>query len=176
MTALAKRHPRFGYRRIGALLRGDGWRLNDTRVQRLWRLEGLKVPQRQRKRRRLGHSVNSCTRRRAKRLNQVWTYDFVLDRIEDARRPKILTIVDEYSRECLALVVARSITAETVIATLARLAAQRGPPSRSDRTTAPNSSPLPCISGSRPRPASRSSSRRAARGRTPTARRSTASC
>jgi putative transposase len=128
MRSHAAKHPRFGYRRVAALLRADGWDVNNKRVHRLWRREGLKVPVRQRKRRRLGHSANSCTRRRAERKNHVWTYDFVHDRTEDGKRLKILTIVDEYTRECLDLVVARSITAQVVIAALARLVALRGAP------------------------------------------------
>jgi putative transposase len=128
MKAHAAKHSRFGYRRVAALLRADGWDVNNKRVHRLWRREGLKVPQRQRKRRRLGHSANSCTRRRAERMNQVWTYDFVHERTEDGKRLKILTIVDEYTRESLDLVVARSITAQAVIAALARLVALRGAP------------------------------------------------
>jgi len=128
MMACAAKHPRFGYRRVGALLRADGWDLNDKRVHRLWRREGLKVPQRQRKRRRLGHSGNSCTRRRAERMNQVWTYDFVLDRTEDGKRLKLLTVVDEHTRECLAIEVSRNITAEVVIGVPVRRVAQRGPP------------------------------------------------
>lgn len=128
MRALAAKQPRFGYRRIAALLRSQGWDVNDKRVHRLWRREGLKVPVRQRKRRRLGHSANSCTRRRAERINQVWTYDFVHDRTEDGKRLKILTIVDEHTRECLDLVVGRSITALAVIAALERLVAHRGAP------------------------------------------------
>src|SRR5215831_7131033 len=78
MRRLAARHPRFGSPRILQLLIAEGWRVNHKRVERLWRREGLKVPQRQRKRRRLGHSANSCSRRRAERMNEVWTYD--LDR------------------------------------------------------------------------------------------------
>lgn len=128
MKAQAAKHPRFGYRRVAALLRAEQWDVNDKRVHRLWRREGLKVPVRQRKRRRLGHSANACTRRRAERMNQVWTYDFVLDRTEDGKRLKLLTVVDEYTRECLAIEVARSITAEVVIATLERIVAERGPP------------------------------------------------
>ena len=128
MKAKATRHPRFGYRRIAALLRAERWDVNDKRVYRLWRREGLKVPQRQRKRRRLGHSANSCTRHRAERMNQVWTYDFVHDRTEDGKRMKLLTIVDEYTRECLDIVAARSITAAAVIEVLARLVAERGAP------------------------------------------------
>ncbi len=128
MKAQAAKHPRFGYRRVAALLRAEQWDVNDKRVHRLWRSEGLKVPQRQRRRRRLGHSANSCTRRRAERRNQVWTYDFVHDRTEDGKRLKILTIVDEYTRECLDLVVARSITAQAVLVALERLVARRGAP------------------------------------------------
>src|SRR5262249_43414482 len=76
---LAREHPRYGYRRITALLRREGWAVNRKRVHRLWRREGLKVPQVQRKRRRLGASENGCTRRRAERPGQVWSYDFVID-------------------------------------------------------------------------------------------------
>ena len=134
MRRLAARHPRFGSPRILQLLIAEGWRVNHKRVERLWRREGLKVPQRQRKRRRLGHSANSCSRRRAERMNEVWTYDFVLDRTEDGKRLKMLTIVDEYTRECLAILVARHITAVDVVETLRRLIAERGAPAhvRSD--------------------------------------------
>lgn len=128
MKAQAASHPRFGYRRVAVLLRAEQWDVNDKRVHRLWRREGLKVPVRQRKRRRLGHSANACTRQRAERMNQVWTYDFVLDRTEDGKRLKLLTVVDEYTRECLAIEVARSITAGAVIATLERIVAKRGAP------------------------------------------------
>jgi putative transposase len=128
LRALARQHPRFGYRRIHQLLLKLGWSVNRKRVHRLWKQEGLRVPQTRRKRRRLGDSANGCIRRRAQRINHVWTYDFVHDRTEDGRRLKILTIVDEYSRECLNNSAARSITAEGVIATLAALIAERGPP------------------------------------------------
>jgi transposase InsO family protein len=134
MHELARRHPRYGYRRVAALLRQEGWRVNTKRVHRLWRREGLKVPQKQRKRRRLGTSANGCTRRRAERADEVWSYDFVLDQTADGRRLKVLPIVDEYTRECLALVVARRITARDVVAVLARLFRERGRPAhlRSD--------------------------------------------
>lgn len=134
LKRLAAKHPRFGSPRIGDLLRREGWDVNHKRVERLWRRERLQVPQRQRKRRRLGLSANSCTRRRAESANHVWTYDFVMDRTEDCRRMKLLTVVDEYTRECLAIEVARSLTAHDVTRVLERLFAERGAPAhvRSD--------------------------------------------
>jgi putative transposase len=128
MHELARKHPRFGYRRVAILLRQEGWRVNTKRIHRLWRLEGLKVPKKQRKKRRLGSSANGCTRRRATCPNEVWSYDFVMDQTMDGRRLKILPIVDEFTRECLVMVVARRITAKDVVAVLARLFAQRGCP------------------------------------------------
>ena len=119
MVALSKENPRYGYRRVWALLNREGWSVNKKRVQRLWREADLKVPAgRQRKRRRIGDSENGCTRRRAGHVDHVWTYDFAMDTTEDGRRLKVMPIVDEYSRECLALEVARSITAEDVLSTL----------------------------------------------------------
>ena len=134
MLSLARRHPRYGYRRITALLRRAGWAVNKKRVQRLWRKQGLKVPKTRRKRRRLGTSANSCTRRRAEYRNHVWTYDFIFDRTDDGRMLKFLTVVDEFTRECLALPVARNFQAHDVIAVLERLVGERGAPAfiRSD--------------------------------------------
>jgi transposase InsO family protein len=135
MIALSRENPRYGYRRVWALLRREGWAVNKKRVQRLWRETGLKVPaSRERKRRRLGSSENSCTRRRAEYIDHVWSYDFAMDATEDARRLKIMPVVDEYSRECLALEMERSITAKGVVRTLDRLFAERGEPAyvRSD--------------------------------------------
>jgi putative transposase len=128
MIELAREHPRYGYRRITALLRREGWSVNRKRVHRLWRQAGLKVPQVQRKRRRLGSSDNSCTRRRSERPNHVWSYDFVLDQTADGRRLKVLPIVDEYTRECLTIEVERSLTAEDVVSTLEYLFEVRGEP------------------------------------------------
>ena len=128
MLALARRHPRYGYRRIWALLRRDGFRVNRKRVYRLWRKEGLKVPTKQRKRRRLGHSGNGCVRHRAERINHVWCYDFVSDQTVDGRTVKFLTVEDEYTRECLAIEVERSITSREVIETLRYLFEVRGAP------------------------------------------------
>ncbi len=128
MRDLARHRPRFGYRRIAALLRREAWCASDTRVFRLWRQEGLKVPQKKRKRRRLGASENGCDRRRAEHKDHVWCWDFVFDRTASGSVLKWLSIVDEYTRECLALKVDRSITSEDVIDTLAELFAMRGVP------------------------------------------------
>ena len=134
MVALSKENPRYGYRRVWALLRREGWEVNKKRVQRLWREAGLRVPAKERKRRRLGTSENGCTRRRAKYIDHVWSYDFAMDTTQDGRRLKVMPVVDEYSRECLALQIERSITAEDVVETLARLFTERGEPAyiRSD--------------------------------------------
>ena len=125
---LVRRHPRFGYRRIWALLRAEGWDVNRKRIHRLWRREGLKVPKNRRKKRRVGDSANACHRHRSQRMNDVWCWDFVFDHTTSGTQLKWLSIVDEYTRECLALKVARSITAEDVIDTLAELLAMRGVP------------------------------------------------
>jgi putative transposase len=136
MVTLSRENPRYGYRRVWALLRREGWLVNKKRVHRLWRQEGLKVPHRQRKRRRLllGESENGCTRRQAEHKDHVWSYDFVMDLTEDGRRLKMMPVVDEYTRECLSLDVERSITAEDVVSTLASLFRSRGEPAfiRSD--------------------------------------------
>jgi putative transposase len=128
MLELVGEHPRFGYRRIWALLRREGWRVNPKRVYRLWRREGLKVPRKVKKRRRLGLEDNACIRRRAVARNHVWAWDFIHDRTADGRPLKWLTVVDEYTRECVALEVARSITARRVTEILADAIAGRGAP------------------------------------------------
>lgn len=131
MMVLCRENPRYGYRRVWALLRREGWTANKKRVHRLWREEGLKVPDKQRKRRRLlleGTSENGCARCRAEHKDHVWSYDFVMDRTENGRRLKMMPVVDEYTRECLAIEVECSIRAEDVIATLARLFEERGEP------------------------------------------------
>jgi putative transposase len=128
MLELVRERPRFGYRRIGALLRTEGHRAGATRMLRLWRREGLKVPQKRRKRRRLGTSANGLVHRRAETKDHVWTWDFVFDRTTAGSPLKWLSIVDEYTRECLALKVGRNITSEDVIDTLAELLAMRGVP------------------------------------------------
>ncbi len=102
---LAKQYGRYGYRRITALLRAEGWSCNHKRVERIWRREGLKVPARQPKRRRLWLNDGSCVRLRPERPNQVWAYDFVEDRTRDGRKFRMLNVVDEFTRECLAMFV-----------------------------------------------------------------------
>jgi putative transposase len=128
MLHLVRQRPRFGYRRIAALLRAESWRASATRIYRLWRREGLKVPQKKRKRRRLGKSENGCHRRRAEFKNHVWCWDFVFDYTTRGSTLKWLSIVDEFTRECLCLKVDRSMTSEDVIDTLAELFAMRGVP------------------------------------------------
>ena len=134
MLDVARRRPRWGYRRVAWQLRQEAWRASETRVYRLWRREGLKVPQKKRKRRRLGTSENGCVHRRSEHRNHVWAWDFVFDHTTSGSQLKWLSIVDEHTRECLALKVARSITSEDVIDTLAELFAMRGVPNcvRSD--------------------------------------------
>jgi putative transposase len=128
MLQLVGEHPRFGYRRIWALLRAEGWRVNRKRVYRLWRRQGLKVPRRKKKRRRLGHSGNGCVRYRAPAKDHVWAWDFIHDRTQDGRPLKWLSVVDEYTRECVALEVARSMTAPWMAQALVGLVRQRGAP------------------------------------------------
>lgn len=128
MRELAGQRPRFGYRRIAVLLRREGRSASTTRVLRLWRTEGLKVPQKRRKKRACGTSDQACHERRAEHRDHVWCWDFVFDRTEAGSTLKWLSIVDEYTRECLALKVDRGITAEDVIDTLAELFAMRGVP------------------------------------------------
>jgi putative transposase len=134
MLELVRQRPRFGYRRICVLLRREGWRVNRKRVYRLWRQQGLKVPRKQRKKRRLGSSANSCVRRPAEYKGHVWAWDFLHDRTADGRSLKWFTLVDEYTRECLALEVRRGMTAKAVGDVLAGVVRERGAPAhiRSD--------------------------------------------
>jgi putative transposase len=134
MLELVRQHPRYGYRRVWALLRREGWRVNRKRVYRLWRKQGLKVPKKQRKKRRLGSSANSCVRRPAESKDHVWSWDFVHDRTTDGGPLKWFTLVDEYTRECVALEVRRGMTAKAVSEVLAGVVRERGAPAhiRSD--------------------------------------------
>lgn len=128
MLELARAHPRYGYRRMWALLRHEGRRVNVKRIHRLWRKAGLKVPQKQPKKRRLGSSAQGIVRHRSEHIDHVWCYDFVKDQTSDSRPLKFLPIEDEFTRECLSIDVARSITAKDVIETLRELFAVRGAP------------------------------------------------
>jgi len=128
LLQLVREHPRYGYRRVWALLRAEGFRVNRKRVYRLWRREGLKVPRRKKKRRRLGHPGNGCARYRARYKGHVWSWDFIHDRTADGRPLKWLSVVDEYTRECLVLEVARGMTAARVVEVLLGVTRQRGAP------------------------------------------------
>ncbi|WP_343617288.1 IS3 family transposase [Novosphingobium sp.] len=134
IIALARQYGRYGYRRVTALLRDAGWHVNRKRVERIWRREGLKVPQKQPKRGRLWLNDGSCIRLRPEYPGHVWSYDFVEGRTHEGRKFRILSIIDEASRECLALPVARRLRSEDVLAALADLFITRGPPAhiRSD--------------------------------------------
>jgi transposase InsO family protein len=135
IVELAKRYGRYGYRRITALLRRAGWHVNAKRVERIWRREGLKVPQRQPRRGRLWLNDGSCIRLRPERPRHVWAYDFVEDRTHDGRKIRMLTVIDEFTRECLAITVARKLSSDDVLATLTDLFVEHGPPEhiRSDQ-------------------------------------------
>lgn len=128
IVELAGNYGRYGYRRITALLRREGWQVNHKRVERIWRQEGLKVPKRQPKRRRLWLGDSSCIRLRPSHRNHVWSYDFVADRTADGRPIRMLTIVDEHTRECLSIDVARRLTSEDVLERLSDLFVLRGVP------------------------------------------------
>jgi transposase InsO family protein len=125
---LASCYGRYGYRRITGLLRREGWRANHKRVERIWRREGLKVPKKQRKRGRLWLNDGSCIRRRPEYRNHVWSYDFVTGRTSNGRALRMLTVMDEYTRECLAIDVKRQQTAHDVIMRLAELFIRQGIP------------------------------------------------
>jgi len=125
---LATRYGRYGYRRIRRMLVGEGWRVNVKRVWRIWRREGLKVPKKQPKRGRLWLNDGSCVRLRPERANHVWSYDFVQDRTQDGRAFRMLCIIDEFTRRCLAIVVARRLRSDDVLHCLADLFVEHGPP------------------------------------------------
>lgn len=134
IVELASDYGRYGYRRVTALLRREGWTVNHKRVERLWRQEGLKVPQKQPKRKRLWLADGSCVRLRPADKDHVWSYDFVADRTSDGRAIRMLTLIDEHTRECLAIDVARSLKSEDVLERLSDLFVRRGVPTyiRSD--------------------------------------------
>jgi transposase InsO family protein len=134
---LATKYGRYGYRRVTALLKQEGWQVNHKRVERIWRMEGLKVPQKQPRRGRLWLNDGSCIRLRPQHKDHVWSYDFVMARTSDGRSFRILTLIDEYTRECLALLVDRRITCQDVINQLFNLFVLRGIPEhiRSDNGT-----------------------------------------
>ena len=125
---LSTEYGRYGYRRITALLQREGWKVNHKRVERIWRGEGLKVPQKQPKRGRLWLNDGSCIRLRPQHKDHVWSYDFMIARTSDGRPFRILTILDEYTRECRAILVERRISSQDVIDQLFNLFIFRGIP------------------------------------------------
>ena len=134
MHELSRENPRFGYRRITKLVRRGGQRVNKKRIHRLWKQAGLQVPTKKRKRRRLGTNENGSIRLEATRPNQVWSYDFVYDRTEDGKQLKLMPVIDEFTRECHAIEVGRSITSREVVCKLEELFERHGRPAfiRSD--------------------------------------------
>ena len=125
---LASQYGRYGYRRITALLHSEGWHVNPKRVQRIWRREGLKVPQKQPKRGRLWLNNGSCIRLRAAYPGHVWSYDFVMDRTHDGKAFRMLTVIDEFTRQSLAIHVDRKLNSESVLECIAELFVKHGPP------------------------------------------------
>jgi transposase InsO family protein len=128
IVELACQYGRYGYRRITTLLKQESWQVNHKRVERIWRREGLKVPKRQPRRKKLWLNDGSCVHLRPEHPNHVWSYDFVMDRTYDGRPIRILTLIDEYARECLSIDIARKITVMDVIERLGDLFVFRGTP------------------------------------------------
>jgi putative transposase len=128
IIALASEYGRYGYRRIWSLLREQGWHISVGRVERIWRRAGLKVPKKQPKRGRLWLNDGSCIRLRPRWQHHIWSYDFVQDRTHDGKAFRMLTVIDEFTRRCLAIVVARKLKSDDVLACLAELFTQHGPP------------------------------------------------
>lgn len=128
VVRLAGSYGRYGYRRVTALLRAEGWHVNHKRVERIWRREGLKVPQKQPKRGRLWLNDGSCIRLRPAHKGHVWSYDFVQDRTHDGKAFRMLTVIDEYTRECLAIHVKRKLNSQDVLYVLSKLFLLHGPP------------------------------------------------
>ncbi len=128
IVALATQYGRYGYRRITALLRAAGWAVNVKRVERIWRLEGLKVPGKQPKKGRLWLNDGSCVGLRPERPNRVWSYDFVEDRTHNGRKFRMLNVIDEFTPECVAIRVDRRLKSTDVIDVLSDLFILRGVP------------------------------------------------
>ena len=128
IVTLSQAHPRYGYRRITALLRHAGWQVGKDRVERIWRREGLKVPKKQKPRGRLWLNDGSCVRLRPERVNHVWSYDFVSGRTHDGRRVRMLNLIDEHTRESLLVRPERRWSAAKVIEALADVMVRKGVP------------------------------------------------
>ena len=170
VIALATRYGRYGYRRITALLRGVGWEVGKDRVQQIWRREGLKVPQKQKPRGRLWLNDGSCVRLRPERPNHVWSYDFMSARTHEGRTLRLLTLLDEYTRECLAIRVERRMGSPTNHrGVVGRDVVAKDTGNTFDPTMVPSSSPKNCASGWASWRPGRCTSNRAVPGRTGTA-------
>ena len=128
MIRLAKQHGRYGYRKIAELLRIEGWRVNHKKVERLWREEGLKLPERHKKRRRLYHKDSSVIRLRPTHANHVWAIDFVHDKLSNGRSYKMLTVLDEYTRQALCVEVKDKMNSDDVLEVMHRLLLKYGKP------------------------------------------------
>jgi hypothetical protein len=135
VIALASQYGRYGLRRITALLKLAGWQVGKDRVQSIWRREGLKVPTRQKPRGRLWLNDGSCIRLRPERPNHVWSYDFVAARTHDGRSLRLLTMIDEFTRQCLAIRVARRLNSVHVIEVLGECMLDTGCLNTFDLTT-----------------------------------------
>ncbi len=125
---LASQYGRYGYRRVHALLQIEGWHVNHKRIQRIWREEGLKVPHKQPKRGRLYLNDGSCIRLRPCWQNHVWSYDFVIDRLANGKKIRLLTLIDEYTRKCLALEVGYNLTSNDILEVLSETFIKEGVP------------------------------------------------
>lgn len=128
MIRLSSRFGRYGYRRITAMLKAEGWRVNHKRIERLWREEGLKIPKKQPRRGRLYLNDGSCIRLRPLYPNHVWSYDFVADTLADGMGIRMLTVIDEFTRECLAIRVAHRLKSDDVLEVLSDLFITHGLP------------------------------------------------
>ena len=122
------KHPRYGYRRITIKLREKGWLINFKRVYRIWCQEGFKIHKKQHKKLRTGCSENACNRKRPEYYNHVWSYDFLTEKLENGRQVKLLVVIDEFTRECLAIDVNRHIKGPDAVEVLRYLFAVRGEP------------------------------------------------
>ena len=176
IIALARQYGRYGYRRITALLRRAGWTVNKKRVERIWRCEGLKVPAKQPKRGRLWLNDGSCIRLRPERPNHVWSYDFVADRTHDGKALRMLCIIDEFSRESLAIRVARKLRRPMSSRHFASCSSREASLRTYVQTMALSSSPRRSAIGSLPSEPRPLTSNLEVHGRMAIARASTASC
>ena len=144
LIRLAKQYGRYGYRKIGELLRAEGWAINHKKVERIWREEGLQLPHRHKRRRRLYHHDASIIRLRPLYPNHIWSIDFVHDKLSNGRSYKMLTVLDEYTREALSVIVATSMGSAEVLEALYPLLLRRGKPDylRSDNGPEFSSAPF----------------------------------